>query len=62
VVSRRSNRRRQLSPRREAVKKQEARWPVAEHAYRDKEREEWVEEARIPVMHTTFLAGRGRGS
>jgi len=33
-----------------------------EHAYRDKEREERVEEDRSPVVCAPpFLAGRGRG-
>jgi hypothetical protein len=29
-----------------------------QHAYRDKER---VEKDRDPIVHTTFLDGRGRG-
>jgi hypothetical protein len=59
VVSRSGNRRTERSRQREAVEKQEARWRASEHAYRDKER---TEENRGPVVYTTFLAGRGRGS
>jgi hypothetical protein len=45
----------------EAVKKQEAHLRGSEHAYRDIEWEERVEEYYIPVVHTRFLAGRGGG-
>jgi hypothetical protein len=61
VASRSGNRRRELSRQCQAVEKQEARWRTSEHIYRDKEREERVEEDRIRVVHTTFLVGRGRG-
>jgi hypothetical protein len=60
--SKSGSRRRQLSRQREDIEKQGSRWHVSEHAYRDKEREERVEEERIPVVHQRFLASRGRGS
>jgi len=62
VASRSGSRRgRELSRQSEGVEKQAIRRRASEHAYQDKEREEWVEEDRTPALCTLFLAGRGRG-
>ena len=62
MTSRDGGRRKRLSRRRKAVKKQNARWRALEHACRDREREERAEENRGQVVYTTFLAGGGGGA
>ncbi len=57
MVIRDGNRRRRLTRRCEAVKKQEARCHASEHAYRNKE---WAEEDCGPVVYKRVLDGRGR--
>jgi hypothetical protein len=62
VASRCGTRRRELSRQSGGAEKQESHWRASAHAYRDKEREERVEEEdRTPALCTLFLAGRGRG-
>ncbi len=58
MVIRDGNRRRKLTRRCEAVKKQEARCHASEHAYRDKE---CAEEDCGPVVYKTLWAERGGG-